>query len=472
MKYPSLLSYIKKNDIFFISLFPIVVWFLIFGNKLIYEPYVWDDLHFFRNYSISELLSTWVGNWDPDNIETPSYRPIAVLYYHITYLFFNENTVYFRVFLILLIFLLLYILNNFLLFLKFEKKEILIFSFLITFSKIFTTLVSWFTISVLIVCYIFALSSAFMFIKYLEKKNIFLYLLSFFFGCLAVFIREELYILPGILFLTYFLKFELNRKNIFSNFLKTLPFFFITLSHMYLRKKFIPEADHFGVNNFTLTFGDNILGLGGVIKVIKSSFLPMGYLSSQYSDNLQIIFSLLWMLLISIGIIFALINFSNTKKNLKRNTVLFLLVLICSIPHIAIARSFGIFLPSIFAILMISNLINYLFNTSKKNINRKFLILKYVSLSILIIGVLGGAYRSNEHIKSMSQFSTYIVYYDNEFIYGYKQREQNLSIPKIRYLKKKEHLMNLNILDFKQDLNKINSSSKKIKKSKYDPLWF
>ena len=121
---------------------------------------------------------------------------------------------------------------------------------------------------------------------------------------------------------------------------------------------------------------------------------------------------------------------------------------------------------------MISNLINYLFHTSKKNINRKFLNLKYVSLSILIIGVLGGAYRSNEHIKSMSQFSTYIVYYDNEFIYGYKQRGQNLSIPKIRYLKKKEHLMNLNILDFKQDLKKINSSSKKIKKSKYDPLWF
>ena len=61
---------------------------------------------------------------------------------------------------------------------------------------------------------------------------------------------------------------------------------------------------------------------------------------------------------------------------------------------------------------------------------------------------------------------------DNEFIYGYKQRGHNLSIPKIRYLKKKEHLMNLNILDFKQDLKKINSSSKKIKKSKYDPLWF
>ena len=165
MKYSSIFVFIEKNYIFFASFFPIVIWFLFFGNDLIFEPFVWDDLHFFRKYSSSELISTWVGNWDPDNIETPSYRPLAVLYYHISYLIFGENTFFFRLFLILLMFILIYITNKFFFYLDF-KKEILIFSFLIIFSKIFTTLVSWFTISALIICYIFVISSIFCFLKF------------------------------------------------------------------------------------------------------------------------------------------------------------------------------------------------------------------------------------------------------------------------------------------------------------------
>ena len=53
----------------------------------------------------------------------------------------------------------------------------------------------------------------------------------------------------------------------------------------------MPEAEHFGISNFTIFFGDNPLGFGGLIKTIKSSFLPMGYLSSNYSDLYQVYFS-------------------------------------------------------------------------------------------------------------------------------------------------------------------------------------
>ena len=94
MKYTSLFIFIEKNYIFFISFLPILIWFLFFGNNLIFEPYVWDDLHFFRKYSLHELISTWIGNWDPDDIETPSYRPLAVLYYHISYLIFVKIQIF------------------------------------------------------------------------------------------------------------------------------------------------------------------------------------------------------------------------------------------------------------------------------------------------------------------------------------------------------------------------------------------
>jgi hypothetical protein len=472
MNYSSLLAYIKKNYIFFISLLPVFMWFLFFGTKLIYEPYVWDDLHFFRKYTQIELLSVWIGNWDPDNIETPSYRPFAVLYYHFTYMLFGENTFLFRIFLTILIFLLIYFLNNFFLYLNFKKKEILIFTLLITFSKIFTTLVSWFTISALIFCYILTLSSVFLFLKSLEKNNNFYYVLSLFFGFAAILVREELYILPGLIFLIYFLKFSFNKRKSLIHSLKLFPFFLLVITHMILRKKFVPEAAHFEFINSTLKFGENPLGFGGIIKVIKSSFLPMGYLSSQYSGKLQIVYSSFWILLILLTLTIILLNTKKIKEDFLRIFIILTLVLVCSLPHIAIARSFGIFLPSVFALLFISILINRLMSISVNYVRYKSYSLKVLSIFIIVIGIFGGIHRSSKHIESMSQFSNYIVFYDNQFIYGYKEKGFNLSIPHKRYLEKKEHLTKLNITKYEEDSKKLPSYSDYIVISDYDPLSF
>ena len=53
---------VKNNIILYFTVIVTIVWYLIFGFNLIYEPYVWDDLHFFRKYSnaspfISALMS-------------------------------------------------------------------------------------------------------------------------------------------------------------------------------------------------------------------------------------------------------------------------------------------------------------------------------------------------------------------------------------------------------------------------------
>ena len=54
-----------------------------------------------------------------------------------------------------------------------------------------------------------------------------------------------------------------------------------------------PEAAHIELINNSLEFGGSSLSLGSLIKVLKSSFLPMGYVSSQYSDLIQKYFFLL-----------------------------------------------------------------------------------------------------------------------------------------------------------------------------------
>ncbi len=457
----------KKNFILYISLIPILIWLAIFASDLIHQPFIWDDLHFFRNYSLGELKSTWTGNWDPDNIETPSYRPIAVIYYHLLYTIFGENTFFLRIFVFLKAFILLFLLNSILNFLRFKKEEILIFSFLITFSKIFSTLIAWFTISLLLVVYIFSLLSIYFFMKSIEENKISFYLLSFFLAFLVIFMREELYVLPGILLLIFFFKNKINLKNFLKCFSNIIPYLTLVVLHIFLRKNFVPEAEHFGISNFTIFFGDNPLGFGGLIKTIKSSFLPMGYLSSNYSDLYQVYFSSAWITLILTSSFLICLKLKFESKNLKKIYILFILILCCSLPHITIARSFGIFLPTVFALCIISILINSVLSMS---LNFRFF--KYFAVLVFVIGVSGGIYRSNLHIKSMNVFAKDIVFYDTQFIYGYKDEGKIISIPLKRYKDKKIHLQSLNINQFDKDPTKISSSSKKILKTKYHPLWF
>ena len=103
---------------------------------------------------------------------------------------------------------------------------------------------------------------------------------------------------------------------------------------MFLRKKFIPEADHLHIINNKVFFGENVIGFGGFVKVIKSAFLPMGYLSSSYSDDIQRMFSLFWIISIFIGLILILKFLKFNLNKLKKVFILFFLILISAVPHL------------------------------------------------------------------------------------------------------------------------------------------
>ena len=206
---------------------------------------------------------------------------------------------------------------------------------------------------------------------------------------------------------------------------------------MFLRKKFVPDAAHLELIENKIMFGDNIIGFGGLIKAFKSSFLPMGYYSSQYSYEVQKYFSLIWLILIFLALIVIFKNFDEIKRNLKKISLIILITIACCLPHLTIDRSFGIFLSSIFALTAISSLINNLFLNQKNSINNIVVLKRLIATLILIVGIFGGIYRSYLHVESMNQFSKNIVEYDSMFIYGYKNQGIKISIPSVRYEKRK-----------------------------------
>jgi hypothetical protein len=55
------------------------------------HPWFWDDLHWFRRYSLDEVLGTFVGNSDPSGIEQAGFRPLHLLSNMLRYELFGES---------------------------------------------------------------------------------------------------------------------------------------------------------------------------------------------------------------------------------------------------------------------------------------------------------------------------------------------------------------------------------------------
>src|SRR5688572_33391475 len=65
-------------------------------------PMVHDDLHLVRPYTRAEIMGSWHGNWDPDGIETPGFRPGSLLFNHVRATVLGENVAAHRTLLIAL----------------------------------------------------------------------------------------------------------------------------------------------------------------------------------------------------------------------------------------------------------------------------------------------------------------------------------------------------------------------------------
>ena len=89
-----------------------ILWIFFNYDFISTRDFFWDDMHFFKNYGSSNLFSFFYSNWDPDLVETAAYRPLSTWLYHFTYLLFEENVLFYRMFSVFLLLIISVILNN------------------------------------------------------------------------------------------------------------------------------------------------------------------------------------------------------------------------------------------------------------------------------------------------------------------------------------------------------------------------
>jgi hypothetical protein len=444
-----------------------LLWYSLLGYKLLDQDFIWDDFHLIRSFSLLELQNAWKGNWIPyDGIETPAYRPITTFLFHIQGTFFKENIILQRLFVFFLIVILICLVNILFFKIGFNQKENAFFSFLIIFSKIFTTLVAWLTLSHLLLCYIFYISTLIFLINYikLKKENDFILTLIFFF--LTIFTREEGYTLPFVMLLFYI--YFNNAKISFKYFNDYFKIFTITsliiISHYVLRKTFVIDAP--SLNLQSTSFNDYYLSL-------KYSTFPGGIVSYSRIDTFFVRY---WKIFNIFLIIFFFKKILSEKlKNpiaLKNNIFFLTLIFICCLPNLVALRTFGIFLPTIFYLAIITQTISYIFKSTLKNcFTNKFL--TYIILISLIISLYSFYLRSKAHLITMSQYSANMIFAATNVFFG--PNSNIVIVPPERKIKQVNFLKEMGIykwVSFQEilDMKSKNILSNKVVVPKYKPL--
>ena len=433
--------YTKKINFFlnnhYLYLFVLfILWYWFLGQKFINEPFIWDDLHLIRTYSIDELMSVWSGSWDPDGVETPAFRPMATLFYHTQGTIFGEHVQNQKIFVFLLSYLLFILIIKLLNKLNFNKIEIFLISALLIFSKIFTTLMSWMTMSHLIFCYILLFLCLINYLNWLEKNKIINIFFAILFGIGSILTREELYFIPALIFLIglYFSKF--TKKNIIRIFFISFIFFILVVIHYYLRSIFTEDAPQ-------IVFGG--------FRSFLAHLLQSGITSGWFSFMTKItVLQFAWLSLIFFVSLILLVNISKISLiDIKKIFILLLISLTTSTPSLISSRAFGIFIPSIFSLALIVKIFFIYKNNSEFFFNKSFLskISNIIIILLIIFGISGGYIRSDEHLKAINRYSIYIIASDTQVIFE-KSYVEKTSVPEIRKKQKKLFLENLGITEY------------------------
>ncbi len=423
----------RNINIIFLVFILYIFWFLILGHKNLFEPFVGDDLHLIREYSSQHLINVWFGNWDPDNIETVSYRPLAIWYYHLQSIIFGENTFSLGIYIYLTQLFLIFVILNFFKKLSFSNLQIFFIFIILIFSKIFTTIVTWKTLSPLVFCYINFFLASIYYLKWIDTGKIKNIIFLIFFSFLCIFSREELYHLPFYLFFLGLLyikayKYDEIKRIIISSILVLS----IVILHYSLRSNFLLAASEIKIT---------IAGIKGVLMSGVASGLPGGLITTNL---IEIILQVKWVL--SLLILFLICFKRNYKDNqqVKKFLLLFIIICILTSPSMIVIRDFGIFLPSVFTYAIFALIFSDIFNNIiEKNFSNKLIV---VIFSICFAsGITGGLYRSFDHVNVWKHNSLYNLSSDTVWIYGYTEDE--VTIPSARREFKKNQLSEYGITE-------------------------
>ena len=245
------------------------------------NEFVRDDLHLIRSYTLNEIAGTFVGTWDPDEIETHGYRPITTLFNHTRYAIFGENVILHRCFLIALMALLLTVLcDTFVLLGANVWTSILAGAMVICSCNNFYH-IAWLSDGIHIFAGLLSIASLNLVIRGYFNNSTAEIVLAHILGFLGVLTRDESLALYIIAFtFPVFYSFIFNERGIFKSKLLIkyiLPGILISSLYLTLRVLFIPPSNFFflkgsihkvlahGFSNLTDSFCQtfNFLGLLG-----------------------------------------------------------------------------------------------------------------------------------------------------------------------------------------------------------------
>jgi hypothetical protein len=387
----------------------LLIWSGLFVSTYRY-PFYWDDFHQIRPYSWNELVSTLHGWSDPDKIETPAFRPPAAILFAIQGSIFGENVVSQRIFMTMLMGILLFVLGVFLLELGFDLFQIGLVFTLFVFSRVFASLNLWVTLGSLILCYIFVVLTGYLFLLWIKHRRILHAFLMFMCAAVAVFTREEAYVLPFALPLIWSLSsrpWRAWRRMLVA----VLGVLTIAGVHFTLRRIFVPEVPSL---DFT------ILKLKMLLISIKSSWLPGGVTTTGFADRLL---AALWIgFLIGLAVMVARLNRSHSRWRVVGTCFL---GCVLSLPALGIPRSFGIAMPALAFMTAVTVTVAEVWRqiASAKHSHkwRQYAFVGYVIVG-LAVGIAGGIRRSMYVAESLHQNCIPRVEDDAQCIFNLRER--------------------------------------------------
>jgi hypothetical protein len=399
-----------------LALVLLLIWSGLFLSTYHY-PFYWDDFHLIRPYSWNELLSTLHGWNDPDKLETPAYRPPATFLFALQGSIFGENIVSQRVFMTMLMGILLFVLGLFLSEVGCDFFQIGVVLTLFVFSRVFASLNLWMTLGSLILCYIFMVLTGYLFLLWIKHRRILHVLLMFMCAFVAVFTREEAYVLPLALPLVWLLssrRWRAWRRMA----LAVGGILTIAAVHFALRSVFVPEAP-----SPDLT----ILKLKMLLISIKSAWLPGGVTTVGFGDNL---IAALWIGFL-LGLVVMVAWLGRSRSRWRVVGTCFLGCVLC-LPALGIPRSFGIAMPALAFMTAVVITIAEVWRqieSAQSHRWRQYAFVGYVILG-LALGIVGGIRRSMYVAESLHPNCVERV--EDDAVCIFNLREEYATVPEER----------------------------------------
>lgn len=423
--------------------FAILFWVVFHWKAL---DYYWfnDDLHLIRTFSETELRSILTGPWDPDMIETPGYRPFTTLFNHVRYMFLGESPLRHRMFLLILMACLLWVVAKLMLRCGMGLSQIFLSYLILVSTKSFTNDVVWISDGIHVFANLLVFVSILMFLKYVEVRSILLYIGSLLLALVAFLTREETIVL--VILAPSFLVFETlyKRQPILQRILSTDILVYSGILSISVLLLFIVRAQI--VPNLS-TISINITSLKKLLEFLKWSILIVGDFISPGKNvwtvqtGLPILSMITILYLVSLMLMVAV--FAKIAQFIIADYILALsfMWIVVSTPGMVMLRANLLFLPTLFFLMLISRmgveLFHYLGIHPNLGQHQRFYLRSFV-IVFFLISICGSVTRAVYQRSSMSPSSITTIIGEYQWIYG-ERSKMHPTIPHTRldYLKSK-----------------------------------